>query len=142
MNKIVIEEANVYVPKPGTQQKRFELEERLRTTKPHIAFQLEGSDWYQKPEDWTDDKAVIEMSWTAEPSDEPISVDFQFDRANADLLFANHGYGCIVTGSEDNWFETAFILRASFAFEVLKLNGIIPADSLLCNDTESPMAAA
>ncbi len=37
------------------------------------------------------------------------------------------------------WVEYSFYVKASYAFEVLLQTGLIPADSVLMNETECPL---
>lgn len=141
--KVSIESAKLTVPKIGHAAERKAGWEKLFQSDPELAESLTTVGGYDPTciYDQSDDLAIFDWEWLVEP-DNTIWCGRSFLPVAAVELVVKTSLtiGNKLTDANEigEWSEYGYNLKASYALEVLKRLGKIPADSVIVNQDDMP----
>ena len=145
MTGIWIEKAVCSVPKEGTQEERRRLKNELQKSNLSLAVEIESWPWYLDPDGpyGSDDFAQFQWEWMGEDqilqvceSYLPLSVLSELK----EMTLGEVRQHSLVGADTDGCSDYSFNLKASYAIAVLKDSWMIPADSVLMNETDQPLS--
>jgi hypothetical protein len=145
MTKIWIEEAECLIPRKGTQEERLKLQEDLRKSDPALSAEIESWPMYEDPNGFYAGDHWATFNWEWMGDDENVQCWRSYLLVRALPLIRDEALGGVrqhsLTGIDSgDWIDYSFYLKASYAFSVLKNAGMIPADSVLMNESEQPLS--
>ena len=120
------------VPKRGTQEERRRLRDKLRQENPKLTAETEAQPWYVDPDGelGSDDYAVWNIEWNTDADHRTLGTHRHL---KTEYLphFIERSIGPVEQGDGDQRWEYSYHIRASFALQVLKIDGHVPADATL-----------